>query len=462
MTTETKTCALVVSRDPDLKTILQEFVNNESLDWISCDSLESAADILRNETVSLVYCDRQIFANSTETLQRIIRRQSPIPEVIVVGAPAEFEETFSVAADASISILAIPVSAASAVTTTGRALSQYRLRREIGTLRSHVAMTYGYDNIVGESPALRSAKETAARIAPTDISTLLTGPAGSGKGLFARTIHQHSERRRSRFVMVDCSAVSSDQIKSELFGSTDSSAASLCEQADGGTIFIDEVGVLDASAQQRLMTFLKDGMVTRGGGSGTKKVDVRLIASTSSNLHSLVASGEFREDLYFKLAVITLAIPALADRMEDVPLLADYYLRRLSRELMRPDMTLTTLAIEKLMSHRWPGNVRELENALRRAAALTTDGQIDTAHVSFLTTSDDSAISEPTREGRHSLTISSGLLVHHQREVIVRALDDNRWNFTKTAAALGIGRTTLWRKVKKYNLVPASGVVVEE
>jgi DNA-binding NtrC family response regulator len=201
-------------------------------------------------------------------------------------------------------------------------------------------------------------------------------------------------------------------------------------------------------------------LITTVGRS--RKVDVRLIASTSANLHSLVAAGEFREDLFFKLAVITLSIPALADRMDDLPLLAEYFLRRLSRELMRPDMTLATLALEKLMSHRWPGNIRELENTLRRAATLSVNGQIDATQISFLSVGTDNTLSDDVREGRHSLTISGGLLINHQREVIVKALDDHRWNFTKTAAALGIGRTTLWRKVKKYNLAPASGVTVEE
>lgn len=462
MTHETKTTALVVSHDPERKGRLADIVTNEPMDWLSCDTAEAAANVLRSETVSIVVCDEKIFSASSETILRQIRRQAPIPELIITGSPVELEALHLSSTSCGVTALPMPLTPASVRFAVNRALESHRLRRENGTLRSHVAMTYGYDNIIGESPALRTAKETAARIAPTDIATLITGPAGSGKELFARTIHHHSERRRHRFVMVDCGATPSEGIQTLLFGSNEGLGPSYCEKADGGTLLLDNVDSLDSAAQLRLLTFVKDGLVASKRSSGYRKVDVRLMAATSANLHTLVAAGEFREDLYFKLAVITLAVPSLADCTNDIPLITDYFLRRLNRELMRPDMTVTPLAMEKLMSHRWPGNVRELENTLRRAATLSADGQIDVTHVSFLSSGTESTDADQTREGRHSLVISSGLLVHHQREVIVKALDDNRWNFTKTAAALGIGRTTLWRKVKKYNLVPASGVVAEE
>ena len=198
------------------------------------------------------------------------------------------------------------------------------------------------------------------------------------------------------------------------------------------------------------------------GGTASHKVNVRIIAATNRPLSSLVSEGKFREDLYYRLDVIPLKLPALAERMEDLEMLTEYFLRRIAHELGRPSLTITRQAVEKLLGHHWPGNVRELENTIKRGAALCTSNQLESDDITFIASdkSSQAPASQPA-EGAHQLVLKGKLLDANQRTVIVKALEDNRWNFTRTAEVLGIGRTTLWRKVKKYNLAPA-GMTAEQ
>lgn len=468
MIRETIPATLVVTSDPTIAKQLADILHTAPMSWYSAQNADEASDILKSETVDLVICDESLYQTSREILVQATRRQSPPAEIILLSPEHEIADSES-SNSKVCDRLTLPLHTSDTKSKIAQALEHRRLRTEIFNLRTHVAMSFGFDNIIGDSKVMRTTKETAARIAPTDISILITGPSGCGKELLARTIHQHSERRTGRFVAIDCSAMSPESIEAELFDSSQTvetlastSYQPLCLLADGGTLFLDEVGALAPAIQTRLLKFLSDSAVQSGTNGTPRKVDLRIIATTSENLPSLIADGTFREELFFKLAVLTIALPSLADRTEDVPMLADYLLRRFSRETMRPDLCLTPLALEKLQSHRWPGNVRELENTLRRAATLCSGQELDSSHISFVTSVEESSATESAAEGRHSLTIAGGLLVHHQREVIVKALDDHRWNFTRTAAALGIGRTTLWRKVKKYNLVPGAGVTVED
>jgi DNA-binding NtrC family response regulator len=469
MLNDTKSCLLIVADDLVVQQQLVSILQTTTEQLLTVDSAEEAIRRSRSADIDLVICDQKLFYSSGSALLDAARRQTPATDIILICGRDSYESIVDALHRGAADCLVLPLNPVEVTTKIRQVLEHRRLRRELTTLRSHVAMNFGFDNIVGVSKSITQAKETAARIAPTDISVLITGPSGSGKELFARTLHHHSERRRNRFVAIDCSAIAESRIESELFGQPPKPAAptispcrSLCEEADGGTLFLGEITELSSAAQARLLRFLQDGLIRPVGDTEPCKVDVRVIAATSSSISSLVSEGKFREDLYYKLAVILLTLPSLSDRADDIELLTGYFLRRLSHELSKPELAITRAAVDKLLSHRWPGNVRELENTLRRAAALCSDNQIDTADITFVAS--DAAVSseDESREGSRSLTLSGGLLVHHQREVIVRALDDNRWNFTRTATALGIGRTTLWRKIKKYNLVPAGSLPEED
>lgn len=456
---------LLVGNDPKTLQLLSHLLKADNCDLLQTGTVEEARRVWRSQPVDLIICDLEPGASSGLVVIREGRKEQPeIESIVITGSDAVDSAVEAIQAGA-FDCIARPFNPPKLHSKIKQALERGRMRHELNTLRAHVAMSYGFDNIVGVSKPITQLKETAIRIAPTDIGVLITGPSGSGKELIARAIHHHSNRCRHPFVAIDCSTIPDALIESELFGQvTDGlsdatqSRRGLCEKADGGTIFLDEVSGISLPVQMKLLRFLQDTEVRPVGGSDSRKVNVRIIAATSRSLATLVKEGKFREDLYYKLDVIPLVLPPLAERMDDVEMLTEYFLRHLCFELSRPTLSISRPAIEKLLSHRWPGNVRELENTLKRAAVLCTGDQLEAADITFVTSDSGAAVTTSASEGPRQLVLKGGLLDHHQKEVIVRALDDNRWNFTRTAAALGIGRTTLWRKIKKYNLEPVGSL----
>ncbi len=457
MGTQSTTHILLVSNDPSTLELLSQQIKSDNSDLLHAISADEGLRILRSQTVDLIICDLEMNTSTVHTFIRDARKELAGIETILVTGSDSIENTTESVQAGVFDCLTKPLNLSKLHSKIKQALERRQMRHELSALRTHVAMRYGFDNIVGISKLIAQLKETAARIAPTDINILITGPSGTGKELIARTIHHHSPRRRNRFVAIDCSTFPEALIESELLGQTQGTSTDathsrrgLREEVDGGTLFLDEVSSISLPAQVKLLRFLQDAEV--------QKVNVRIIAATSRSLATMVTEGTFREDLYYKLDVIPLVVPPLAERMEDVEMLTEYFLRHLSYELSKPGLSISRPAIEKLLSHRWPGNVRELENTLKRAVALCTGDQLEATDITFVTSDSGAASTASVSEGPRQLILKSGLLNHHQREVIVRALDDHRWNFTRTAAALGIGRTTLWRKIKRYNLEPVGAL----
>jgi DNA-binding NtrC family response regulator len=333
--------------------------------------------------------------------------------------------------------------------TVNRAIRYGQLKRDLENLRSQVAMSFGFDNLIGVSEPVMALKETIARVAPTDITIAITGPGGAGKRLIAKTIHHHSNRRFAALVSVDCAALTEATVETELFGS--GTVASALKRADGGTLLINEINFMPQPVQLRLAEFLKDYRLPQPDGSAGEKTDLRLIVTGDDDLESMVGKGALRTELFQHLSVYPVVVPALRERTEDIENLLDYFLRRIATRLNCGSLAVTHQALQKLYTHSWPGNIRELENTLQRAAGLCRDGQIDEADLRFvgiIGTDNDST--EPLR--KMTLKGHQGLLADSQKTIIVKALEENDWNFTQTAQKLGIGRTTLWRKVKKYDL----------
>ncbi|HUV31782.1 MAG TPA: sigma-54 dependent transcriptional regulator [Acidobacteriota bacterium] len=389
---------------------------------------------------------------------REIRESYPGSELILLAAPESVDAAEDAVRDGAFGYLVQPCSDDQVLLTVRKAVQLRLMRRELTVLREHVAMSYGFDNIIGISKQITQLKETARRIAATDITILITGPSGTGKELFARAIHHHSDRRDKRFVTADCAAIPESLLESGLFGCVAGSHASakpgrpgLLEEADGGTLFLDEVGRIPASVQAKLLCFLSDSEVRPLGASTSRRVDVRVVAATSHDLAKMVADGELLQDLYYRLSVIPLNLPTLAERAEDIEILIDYLVRKICRETDRQPVAVSRPAVDRLRSHTWPGNVRELENTLRRGIALCSGGELSVDDISFVSAGREPAGEEPG-PARRSLHLKGHLMDSSQRSVIVNALNDNNWNYTRTATELGIGRTTLWRKIRKYDL----------
>jgi DNA-binding NtrC family response regulator len=449
--------ALIITSEQTERDLIASVLENEKYDVTTAGHAKEAHERLEHETFDLVISGLAFTAESESDFLSVVRKRFPETYTLLVTDCESADELRQAMQSAGGEIIPRPVLPDVVLARVRRIVKERQMQQELMALRQHIAMNYGFDNIVGISRHIEQLKETARRIAPTDITVLITGPAGSGKELFARAIHHHSTRRNDPFVAIDCSTIPEALVESELFGSAEGAGDNpnggrkgLLEAADGGTVFLDEVSNIPKSVHSNLVRFLQTSEVRDSDSGKWKKVSVRIIAASGRDLGEMAAARAFPEDLYLRLNVIPLQIPSLLRRAEDIEILTEYFLRRISRNAGSPMLTISNQAIDKLHGYSWPGNVRELENTLKRAAALCTHNHLDAEDIVFI---GSGGISETQQTGTtRRLTLKGHLLDDGQRSLILKALDDNNWNYTRTAEDLGIGRTTLWRKIKKYNL----------
>ena len=456
--TERETSVLLIDTDGTAHRSLSLDIGKGKYRIKVTDSADAAVEILARQSFDIVLIDSA--ANQASALEAVrrIRLSSLYTEVIVLTESLDDRMAVQALEAGAFDCISKPYSNEQLLLRLRRAAEHRRMRQELTALRQEAAMSCSFDNLAGISEVMTQLKGTIRRIAPTDIPVLITGHPGTGKELLARVIHHHSNRRRGPFVRVDCSEVDGTRLETTLFGPAESTPhlqraglSAALEKADGGTLFLDAVDRMPLSVQSRLLRFLQDFKVKPASSGVEKKVDLRTIAATEKDLSALAAEGRFREDLLNRLSVIGVKIPALVERIEDIELLADYLLRRIAADSNKKQPTISRQALDKLSRHTWPGNVRELENTLRRAMVLCEGDYLDTGDFSFVVSSHRENADSRTSLSS-VLTAADSLLEDNQRAVIKKALADNNWNFTQTAQALGIGRTTLWRKLKKYDL----------
>jgi transcriptional regulator with PAS, ATPase and Fis domain len=300
------------------------------------------------------------------------------------------------------------------------------------------------DEIVAVSREMQDVLGIVAQLATTDSTVLITGESGTGKELIARALYAQSVRRHHRFVPINCGAIPETILESELFGHSKGAFTGavvhkrgLLEEAHGGVLFLDEIGEMPVSMQVRLLRFLQGGEVRRVGETSTRRVDVRLIAATHRSLEQEVAAGRFRQDFYYRINVVGVRIPPLRERIDDIPALADHFLRRTAARLRRPIGGFTSGALQLLQSYAWPGNARELENAIERAVNLASGPLLNEADLPAAVTLQAAA---PVANG------------DEERDRLLGVLEQAHWNHQRAAAALGISRTTLWRKMREHRI----------
>jgi two-component system, NtrC family, response regulator AtoC len=337
-----------------------------------------------------------------------------------------------------------------------RVLAKALLERQVSALRASVERDYPVAGMVGRSQAMRDVFERIRKVAPTEATVLVRGESGTGKELVARALHEQSPRKNAPLVVVNCAAIPESLMESELFGHEKGAftgatqpRVGLIEAADGGTLFLDEIGELPVQVQARLLRVLQESEVRRVGGTRTKRVDVRIVAATHRDLPQMVKDGAFRSDLYFRLRVFEVLLPALRDRPDDVPPLAEHLFERALKRFGKRDVYLGEAAWAAIRAHRWPGNVRELDNALERAVILCDQGAI-TPELLALEAAPDEASAEhderaPASEGR----VGSSLLDYFRRFVLEH---QHALSETELAKRLGISRKALWERRARLGL----------
>ncbi|WP_310395697.1 sigma-54 dependent transcriptional regulator [Hymenobacter sp.] len=341
------------------------------------------------------------------------------------------------------------------VVVVDRAAEKARLQRRVADLEKKVGTQYSFDSMIGHSPALEAAKKTAQQVALTEATVLLEGPTGAGKELFAQAIHQASPRHRKPFVALNCSAFPKDLLESELFGfkkgaftGANADKKGLFEEASGGTLFLDEIGEMEAGAQAKLLRVLETQEFTKLGDGRPTRVNVRLVAATNRNLKQEAEAGHFRSDLYYRLSVVVIPVPALSARRADVPALAEYFVRHFAAKLRRRPLVLTPEALLALQGYAWPGNVRELKNVMERASILTPPHQplavadlpIEIQLALLPETLADGASDDPRA------------LRNVEKQHVQRVLLECGGNKAEAARVLGIAHTTLYRKIQEFGL----------
>ena len=387
-----------------------------------------------------------------------IREHSPDTAVVIVSGESTLENAVKAGQRGAFDFVPKPVRDPEHLLEVLReAVKLTRLRR--GSAKPSSTAVAGGDEaagedaeqaIVGQCPAVDRLREQIRRVAPSNGRVLITGENGSGKELAALAIHQLSKRASGPFVKLNCAAIPKDLLESELFGyekgaftGAVGSKKGRLEMADDGTLFLDEIGDLALEAQAKLLRALETGEIERVGGTRTAKVDVRLIAATNKDLAAEVKSGEFREDLYFRLNVLPVVVPPLRERKADVARLAQHFLARFTEAEGRGPMTLSDDARELLEEYHWPGNVREMRNLMERAVVLVNGDSISAADL-------NPWLESPPDEGEDAGL--KGKVARSEIESIRRALDAAEWNVTQAAAGLGIDRTNLHRKMRKYGI----------
>ena len=438
---------LVVDDDAGVRFTLRGLLEDEGLEVLEAADGEQGLALVERGGVALVLSDvRMPKLDGLGLLARLQQLPEPRPHVVLLTAHGNERLAVEAMKRGAYDYFRKPFELEDVLTVVRRALGTVRLTRENSRLQGEVALLR---SLVFVSPAMSRLAELVTRVAPRDVTVLITGESGTGKERVAEALVAGSKRADRPFVRFNCAALTEELAEAELFGHSKGAFTGavrarpgLFREADGGTLLLDEVGELGASVQARLLRVLQEGEVRPVGEERPVKVDVRLVAATHRELGAEVKAGRFREDLYYRLKVVHLHVPALRERPEDIPVLARHFLSRAAKAFGLPPAQLTPPLLEKLTTWSWPGNVRELENALESAVALSADGAID---LSLLPSSASSVEVPPGAGLKEKLEAT-------ERGLIVTAMDAARGNVSEAARQLRIGRATLHDKLKKYGL----------
>jgi len=446
---------LVVDDDQSLRWVTQAQLQQSGYQVDAAANGAEALDRMREVPPDLVITDLMMPGMSGVELLRNIRAEYPEVIVILVTAFGTVENAVEAMKAGAYDYITKPVNMEELRLVVGRGLEHLDLRQEVRNLRSSLDKKYGFENILGQSKALLYVLDMASRAANATSTVLIHGETGTGKELLAKAVHFNSRRKDRPFVTINCGAIPKDLLESELFGHVKGSFTGALadkrgkiELADGGTLFLDEIGEMPLELQVKLLRLIQQGEIEKVGFAGVTKVDVRIIAATHRNLQAMIEDGAFREDLYYRLAVIPLELPPLRERADDIPELVQQFFVKAKQKQGRPELALPPSLLAYFGAYRWPGNVRELENAIERVVVLSRGDDITLGDLpEFLRRE------RPVAEEFHFDLPPQGISLEGvEKELIIRALEKFNWNQTHAAQYLDISRKTLIYRMEKFGL----------
>jgi DNA-binding NtrC family response regulator len=455
---------LVVDDDESLRTITQLQLEEAGYEVLTSSNGNDALTVIDEEGPALVITDLKMPGLSGLEVLTKVRESYPHTTVLMITAFGTVQTAVEAMKAGAYDYITKPIDYEELVLVVNRAMEHHQLLEEVRSLRVSLDQKYGFESIIGRSKVLLNVLEMASRVAQKDSTVLIRGETGTGKELLARAIHQNSRRKDQAFVTINCGAIPKELLESELFGHAKgaftgafSPKRGKVENADGGTLFLDEIGELPQELQVKLLRLIQQGEIEKVGATSPATVDVRIIAATHRNLQSLIEDGSFREDLFYRLAVIPLEIPPLRERADDIPELVEHLFLKARQKQGVPNLKLPPHLVAYFCGYRWPGNVRELENVVERLAVLAVGDEI--------ALSDLPEFLRQERHGNEALQLElppQGISLEAvEKELILKALKKFEGNQTKAAAFLDISRRTLIYRMEKHGIHREPGEAAE-
>lgn len=447
-----KNTILVVDDDSAHRTMLRTLISGWNYAVSDVDDGEKAIEAVRQQPFDLILMDVRMVKMSGLDALKEIKRVNPSIPIIIMTAYASVETAVKALKEGAYDYLTKPLDFDGLKASLERAMEHSFLKAENRLLKTTLSSHFDQRNLIARSDIMTRLLDTVSQVAPSEATVLITGESGTGKEMIAGAIHYNSLRKDGPFVKLNCAAITETLLESELFGHEKGSFTGAerrkegkFRQADGGTIFLDEISEMSLSMQVKLLRVLQEREITRVGGEETIRTDVRVIAATNRDLLKDIETGRFREDLFYRLNVVSLHLPPLRERKEDIPLIAQHFLTSFAEKNRKNIKGFTPQAMDRILKHSWPGNVRELMNAVERGVVLSRSEYLDESELTLIRRETSPAEAGTPPDGTDGLPLESV-----ERETILKALNATGGNKSEAARRLGITRRTLHLKLKKY------------